>query len=111
MAAFAAIALGLAACGDGEDEGISNARIVDALGLQEIDSGYAIDGDPFCEVEGKLLNDSGEVDTALEQDEEGFVIASRLGNVAIEAVPPFAPDCEEKARKALNRLDPKPKDE
>jgi hypothetical protein len=26
-------------------------------------------------------------------------------------VPPFAPDCAEKAKKALNRLDPKPKEE
>jgi hypothetical protein len=110
VAALVAVPLGLAACDD-EEEGFSNGKIADALELEETDSGFAIEGDPFCEVAGKLFNDSEEVDTALEEDEEGFVIASRQGNVGIQAVPPFAPDCEEKAKKALNRLDPKPKED
>jgi hypothetical protein len=102
-------ALGLAACGEEEEE-FPNGRIVDALSLEEVDSGYAIDGDPFCEVTSKLLNNSEEVDQALDEDELGLIIASRQGNVGIEAVPPFAPDCKEKAKKQLNRLDPVPEE-
>ncbi|MGH2952708.1 MAG: hypothetical protein ACRDK9_01625 [Solirubrobacterales bacterium] len=111
MAALALASLALAACGDDDDEGFGNGRIVDALGLEEVDSGYAMGGDPFCAVASKLLNDSDEVETAQDADELGLVIASRQGNVGIEAVPPFAPDCKDKAKKQLNRLDPKPKDD
>jgi hypothetical protein len=107
---LATAALGVAGCGEEEEE-FPNGRIIDALGLEEVDSGYAIDGDPFCEVTSKLLNDSEEVDTALDEDELGLIIASRHGNVGIEAVPPFAPDCKDKAKKQLNRLDPVPKEE
>ena len=110
MVPVAVAVLGLGACGE-EEEGIGNGRIVDALGLEEVDSGYAIEGDPFCEVTRKLLNDSEEVDAALDEDELGLIIASRQGNVGIEAVPPFAPDCKAKAKKQLNRLDPTPKEE
>ena len=110
VAALVAAPLALGAC-DEEENGIPNARIVDAVGLEEIDSGYAIDGDPFCEVERRLLNDADEVDDALDEDELGLVIASREGNVGIQGVPPFAPDCKRKAKKALNRLDPRPKEE
>jgi hypothetical protein len=110
VAPLAVTALGLSACGE-EDEAFPNGRIVEALELEEVDSGYAIEGDPFCEVTSKLLNDSGEVDEALDEDELGLIIASRQGNVGIEAVPPFAPDCKEKAKKQLNRLDPVPKEE
>jgi hypothetical protein len=109
-ALVAALVPGLAGCGE-EDEDFPNGRIVDALELEEIGSGYAMGGDPFCEVEAKLLNDADEVDTAQEEDEFGVVIASRQGNVGIETVPPFAPDCTDKAKKKLNRLDPVPKDE
>jgi hypothetical protein len=100
----------MVACGEEEEE-FPNGRIVDALGLEEMGSGYAMGGDPFCEVTSKLLNDSEEVDTALEEDEFGVVIASRHGNVGIETVPPFAPDCTDQAKKKLNRLDPVPKEE
>lgn len=108
--ALAAASLGLTACGE-EEEGFSNGRIVDALELEEMGSGYAMGGDPFCEVASKLLNDSEEVETALEEDEFGVVIASQQGNVGIKTVPPFAPDCKDKAKKQLNRLDPVPKEE
>jgi hypothetical protein len=105
-----AAASALAACGDDEEEGFSNGRIVDALGLEEVESGYAIGGDPFCEVTNKLLNDSAEVDDAL-SEAAGAVIASRNGGVGVEPVAPFAPDCKDKAKRQLNRLDPEPKEE
>lgn len=95
----------LAACGE-EEQRVGDERIVDALKLEELDSGYAIGGDPFCSVESELLNDEAEVDEALDGDEDVPVITSRAGNVGIEAVPPFGPDCQRQARKRLDKLDP-----
>jgi hypothetical protein len=97
----------LAGCGE-EEESFSNKQIVDSLGLEETDSGYAIDGDPFCEVSKKLLNDASEVDDA--GDGEELVIASAEGNVGVEGVAPFAPDCKNEAKDGLNKLDRRPKD-
>ena len=85
-------------------------QIADRLNLERSGKGYAIDGDPFCEVERNLLNDSDEVGSAADEDKLGLVIASPEGNVGIVAVPPFAPDCEKGAKKKLNRLDPRPKE-
>jgi hypothetical protein len=104
-----AIAIGSIAtgCGDGDSVSYSDAKIVDKLNLKKSGNGYAIDGDPFCEVEGKLLNDADEVSNAAERDDLGLVITSKEGNVGVKGVPPFAPDCGDKAKKKLNKLDPK----
>ena len=79
-----------------------------SLNLEEVDGqkDYAMDGDLFCSVERKLLNDSSEVDDALEEDEIGLVVPSREGNVGVVGVPVFASDCRDEARKKLSRLDP-----
>jgi hypothetical protein len=100
----------LAACGE-EEERFSDNKIVDALGLEKIDSTYAMNGDPFCSVESKFLNDAEDVDSALDSPDASLVIASVQGNVGVQAVPPFAPDCKRQAKEALNRLDPKPREE
>ena len=55
-----ALALGSVGCGD-DDVRYTDKQIVDQLKLEETDDGYAIEGDPFCEVESKLLNDAEEV--------------------------------------------------
>jgi hypothetical protein len=98
-----------ASCG-GEDKRYGDDRIVERLHLEQADGTYAIDGDPFCAVEKALLNDSGEVEEA--SDEDGVtVVASREGNVGVEGVAPFAHDCADTARKRLNKLDPAPKED
>ena len=37
------------------------------------------------------------------------MLTSRVGNVGVKARPGFAPDCAERARKKLNKLDPPPR--
>ena len=101
--------LTLAACG-GDETSYNDNRIVEQLNLEKSEGGYAIDGDPFCEVSSKLLNDSGEVEQAADRDKLGLVIASAQGNAGIQGVAPFAPDCRDKAKRKLNELDPKPKE-
>ena len=112
-AAALAVALGLIVAGCGEGDGISysDKQITEKLNLEKSGNGFAIDGDPFCEVEGKLLNDADEVANAAERDDLGLVIASAEGNVGVKGVPPFAPDCKDKAKKKLNKLDPRQPDE
>jgi hypothetical protein len=110
-AVTAVFAVALAGCGGGDDTKFSDAKIIEKLNLKKSGNGYAIDGDPFCEVEGKLLNDADEVSNAAERDDLGLVIASAQGNVGVKGVPPFAPDCKDGAKKKLNKLDPKPKDD
>src|SRR5688500_15042873 len=111
-----AVAVGLAvwlvACGDDEEKRFGDAKIVDKLNLQEVDGqkDYAIDGDLFCSVERKLLNNRTEVEDAIETDEIGLVVASREGNVGVVGVPVFANDCRQEARKKLSRLDPESAD-
>ena len=108
--AIALIVLVAAAAGCGGDSvRYSDKEIIAKLNLEKTGNGYAIDGDPFCEIEAKLLNDSDEVDAATERDGTGLVIASREGNVGVKGVPPFAPDCGDTAKKKLSRLDPAPK--
>ena len=104
------VALAFAACGE-EETHYDDDKIVERLHLEKAGSGYAVDGDPFCEVDGKLLNDASEVEDAAGKDDLGLVISSREGNVAVEAIPPFAPDCGEKVKKKLNKLDPVPKED
>ncbi len=103
---IAVIALlgGLVGCG-GDDTRYKDQKIVDRLNLKQTENGYAIDGDPFCEVEKKLLNDAAEVEAAAEKDDLGLVIASREGNAGVQGVPVFAPDCSDEAKKKLNKLD------
>jgi hypothetical protein len=103
-------ALAVAGCGE-EETRYNDDRIVDRLNLEETENGYAVDGDPFCEVDDKLLNDAGEVEDAAERDDLGLVIASRQGNAGVTGVPPFAPDCGDEVKKKLNKLDPVPKED
>lgn len=81
-------------------------RIIDRLDLEKTEAGYAIDGDLFCEVDKKLLNDADEVEAVADKDQLGLVIASRQGNVGVLGMPPFAPDCADEAKKKLDKLDP-----
>jgi hypothetical protein len=97
-------------CGE-EDPSYSDKDIIDKLKLEETDDGYAIKGDPFCEVESKLLNDAVEVEEASGGHNGNLVLTSRAGNVGVKARPGFAPDCAKDVRKKLNKLDPPPKDE
>ena len=109
--AAAALAVVLAAgCGGGDDVRYGDQKIIDRLNLEESENGYSIDGDVFCEVKKDLLNDADQVDEASDEDELGLVIASAAGNVGIEGVPVFSPDCKDEAKKKLNRLDPKPEE-
>jgi hypothetical protein len=111
IAVAAVTALLAAGCGEEESVSFSDAKIIDKLHLEKSGNGYAIDGDPFCEFEGKLLNDAEEVSNAEDRDDLGVVLASNQGNVGVKGVPPFAPDCRDTAKKKLNKLDPKPKDD
>jgi hypothetical protein len=96
----------LASVGCGSDEQVPNDDIVNALRLEpsKDSGGWAIGGDPFCEVSKELLNDSDEVDAASKGDKLGLVIADSDQSVGVEAVPPFDPKCAQKAKRALNRL-------
>jgi hypothetical protein len=106
----AVLALAFAGCGD-EETRYNDDTIVDRLNLEQTENGYAVDGDPFCEVENKLLNTASEVDDAAGRDDLGLVIASRQGNAGVKGVPPFAPDCGDEVKKKLNKLDPVPKED
>jgi hypothetical protein len=97
-----ASALVLAIAGCGESNGVGQGKLSDALRLEETEDGKAMDGDLLCVV-SELLNSRDEVEAAVEADAP--VVVSRDATLGIEVVPPFAPDCEERARKALNRLE------
>jgi hypothetical protein len=99
----------LPGCG-GDDKRYADDRIVERLHLEEVGDDFAIDGDPFCAVERRLLNDAEEVDDVTDEDDV-IVVASREGNVGVEGVAPFAHDCADTARKRLNKLDPAPKED
>ena len=109
LIAAVAVGLSLASCGD-EEPRYRDDRIAERLNLERSEAGFAIDGDPFCEVSKKLLNTADEVEEAADRDELGLVIASRARNAGIQGVPPFAPDCADDARRKLNRLDPEPEE-
>jgi hypothetical protein len=106
----AVLALAVAGCGE-EETRYNDDVIVDRLNLEPTQTGYAVDGDPFCEVDDKLLNDASEVEDAADRDDLGLVIASREGNAGVKGVPPFAPDCGDEVKKKLNKLDPVPKED
>ena len=105
MIAVAVAVAGASGCG--ETGSVPDDRIVKALKLQDAQGSraYAMGGDPFCEVDGNLLNDSDEIEIASEGDELGLVITDSDGAVGVQAVPPFDPDCARKAKRALNKLE------
>jgi hypothetical protein len=106
---FLAVAV-IAACtavGCGAGEEVPDSDIVDALKLEQTPDSpaYAIGGDPFCEVNDELLNDSDEVEAARDGDKLGLVITNSEQDIGVEGVPPFDPDCARKAKKDLNRME------
>ena len=108
---LAGIAVLVVGCGGGSDVNYNDQKIVEKLNLDETGNGYAIDGDPFCEIDGRLLNNADEIEQVAEQKKQvGIVIDSRAGNVGVIGLVPFAPDCRDTATKKLNRLDPEPTD-
>ena len=104
---LALLSVVLAGCG-GEEVRYGDKEIIDKLNLEKSDNGYSVEGDIFCEVKKDLLNDAEQVEEAADKDELGLVIASAEGNVGIEGVPVFSPDCKDQVKKKLNKLDPKP---
>ncbi len=107
--ALAATALILGGC-SGEEVRYDDSEIVEQLKLEKTSSGFAVDGDPFCEVKKELLNTADEVTAAAEKEDLGLVIASRARNAGIQGLPPFAPECADDAKKQLDELDPEAED-
>ncbi len=100
------LAAALAGCGGGGEEGLGEEEIVKALKLEKEGQGYTLDGDPFCVLSERFFTGSGEVDAAQGDEDVGVVVASREGNIAIEGVPSFfGPDCKQRARHRLDKLD------
>jgi hypothetical protein len=104
IALMAVIAVG-GAVGCGDETSVSDDAIVQALDLKRADDQpvYEVGGDPFCQVEEELLNDSSEVEEA-EGEKNALVVADSSATIGIRVVPPFDTACEQDARKALNRL-------
>ncbi len=92
----------MAACGTTTTttSGVPDSKIIAALDMKKVQGRYAIEANPFCSV-SKLLNDSDKVDNAKSSHR---VIASRDATVGIEIIKPFAPSCQKKAQRKLNRL-------
>jgi len=108
LIALTAVIAILGAVGCGEEKSVTDATIVEALNLKPGDDRpvYAIDGDPFCEVDQDLLNNATEVDQAkTENSLEGLVITNNGQTVGIKAVPPFDPSCERDVKRALNQIE------
>jgi hypothetical protein len=94
----------LAACGS--DTQFSDSDIVGALKLKRISGGpYSIGGDPFCEVDGDLLNDKDEIELAKEGSGVDLVITNSDESAGVQAVPPFDPACARQARRDLDQLE------
>jgi predicted transcriptional regulator len=104
IAGVAVIAL-MGAIGCGEETTVSDDAIVQALNLKRADDApvYEVGGDPFCQVEQELLNDSNEVEEA-ENDKNALVVADSTATIGIQVIPPFDTACEQDVRKALNKL-------
>ena len=90
--------LALASCG--EDEGFSDKKIADAIGVED----DMVDRDPFCVI-ASYLNDPDEIEKADKRKQPA--ISSARGGVGVVVEPPFPDDCERKVRRGLNKLDPK----
>ena len=105
VAMGAVVALGSAVGCGGDEAEFSDDSMVQALGLERADDApvYEVGGDPFCQVEEELLNDSAEVDEA-EKGKNALVVADSTATVGIQVIPPFDPACEDRARKDLNKL-------
>lgn len=98
----------VATVGCGDQQSVSDSTIINALNLKPGDQGpvYAINGDPFCEVDQDLLNDSDEIDEAKQDNSlEGLVITNDGQTVGVQAVPPFDNSCEAKVRRSLDQID------
>ena len=89
----------LGACGE-EDEGFSDKRIADAIGVKD----DAVGGDPFCVITG-YLNDPDEIEKADKRKQPA--ISSARGAVGVVVQTPFPDDCERDVRRDLNKLDPR----
>jgi hypothetical protein len=100
-ALLAAVALlgSCAGCGS-SGGGVSDAKMIAALGLTTKAGHYVIDKNPFCSIE-KLLHSSGEVSDAASS---GLVVASKDESVGIQVITPFAPACKREAEKDLQKL-------
>ena len=108
LTAFVGVIALVAALGCGDQQSVSDSTIINALNLKPGDQGpvYAINGDPFCEVDQDLLNDSDEVDEARQDNKlEGLVITNDGQSVGVKAVPPFDNSCEAKVRRSLDQID------
>ncbi len=107
VAALAVLGGAIALTGCGNSESVSNQRIIHALGLKPLKQGssYAIGGDPFCQVDGNLLNNEDEISRADDSGGKGLVLTDAHGVVGVVTVPPFDPSCVKKARRALDRID------
>ncbi|HEY8466389.1 MAG TPA: hypothetical protein VIL04_06275 [Solirubrobacterales bacterium] len=106
IAALLAGGAPIAACGGGGGEEVRyrNAAIIEALDLSETERGYAIGGDPFCEVRSKLLNGPSEVQTALDGRDRKFVVTAPNGEVGVQGIAPFLPECRAAAKRGLRKL-------
>lgn len=102
---IAATAVG-AGAGCGSEDQVPDDDIIAALKLEPSSDrpGYAIGGDPFCEVSDNLLNDADEVEAASEGGKLDLVITDSDQTVGVKALPPFDPECGQKAKRALNKL-------
>ena len=101
----AGVVAALAACG--EDEPVSDKDIIAALDLKQTSGGpsYAIGGDPFCEIDNDLLNDSNEIEVAKEGGGDDVVITNSDESAGVRAVPPFDPACARQAQRDLDKLE------
>jgi len=98
-----AFALVWAGCSTVSGDSTDDSEIVSALNLKKANSGYEMNGDPFCRVD-EILNDVDEVESADKQKGTDFVIAAPKGQVGVLAHPPFAPSCKHQANEALTKL-------
>lgn len=94
----------LAACGEETSERFPDKRIVRALNLVKSEGGYALGGDPFCEVARELLNDRDEVRAASKGKHRRMVVADAEERVGVLGVPPFLADCRREAKRLLRKL-------
>jgi hypothetical protein len=100
-----ALLLAVTAAGCGSESGVSDSKIVSALGLKQAGHGYEMGGDPFCTID-RLLNDGDEVHQADDHPGgSGFVIAGSKGTVGVLARRPFAPNCIRQAKEGLKHVE------
>ena len=97
-------ALVWAGCSSVNGDSIDDSKIISALNLKKVSSGYEMNGDPFCRVDD-ILNDLDEVKAAGHSKKgASFVIAAPKGQAGVVAHTPFAPACKREAQQALDKL-------